>query len=537
MKFCWLFYALLFQGYTAFITSREPGLNNFQSTSLMKQHKRLIEWKGLPLSSQENTKIIAEGKKPSPSILPSGDAIDTKIFQLAFPALLNFAIGPLIGAVDTFWVGRMENAFALGGQGAANQLFSSAFWFFSFLPSVITPLIAQARGRDDTEGIRTRISEAIFIAFVMGLAGTALLGLFPHKVLSLVLKSDSHLPTWSYAQPYLTIRAVTFLPALLSTIGFAVFRGLQDVVTPLRISLWSNLINALLDPLFIFAPARLGVVGAAVATCIAEIVAFSLYAKELIQRKLLVPKKNANGDDHWFLWGLVHAPPLKSIVPLLIGGLTMQVRAFAINAALLGVTRATQRLDNKGTAAAAHAISAQLFQLGSIASLAMSTVASVMIPIEVSKATKERDESLLTNAKPDFTQARGVANRLLVWSFIVGIFLALLQLASLPLLSFFSPLAEIQEAAKLPSMIGAFLQLVNCFVWTGEGIQQGNQDFTSLAVATIFGTIGMLISLRFAGDSLAKVWGGFVVLSLVRLVGVLRYHFFTSPLISKEKKE
>ena len=72
------------------------------------------------------------------SLWPCGDDLDKKIMNLAIPALLNFAIVPLVGAADCFWVGRMRNALALSGQGAANQVFNSAFWFLSFLPSVVS---------------------------------------------------------------------------------------------------------------------------------------------------------------------------------------------------------------------------------------------------------------------------------------------------------------------------------------------------------------------------------------------------------------
>lgn len=51
-----------------------------------------------------------------------GDALDKRILILALPAVLNNAILPLVGAADTFWVGRMKNALTLAGQDAANQV-------------------------------------------------------------------------------------------------------------------------------------------------------------------------------------------------------------------------------------------------------------------------------------------------------------------------------------------------------------------------------------------------------------------------------
>ena len=41
--------------------------------------------------------------------MPRNDDFDKKIATLALPAIVNFAILPLVGAVDTAFVGRMGN--------------------------------------------------------------------------------------------------------------------------------------------------------------------------------------------------------------------------------------------------------------------------------------------------------------------------------------------------------------------------------------------------------------------------------------------
>lgn len=129
------------------------------------------------------------GDKPKPVLssviearaATSNKDLDKNIFKLLLPATLNFAIVPLVGAADTFWVGRMHNALALAGQGAANQIFNSAFFVFSFLPNVITPLIAKAHSSGDKEGLRDRVAEALFICMVVGIIGTGLLSGFSER--------------------------------------------------------------------------------------------------------------------------------------------------------------------------------------------------------------------------------------------------------------------------------------------------------------------------------------------------------------------
>ena len=200
----------------------------------------------------------------------------------------------------------------------------------------------------------------------------------------------------------------------------------------------------------------------------------------------------------------------------------MQLRAIGFNIAFLAVTRTTQALDGSGVYAAAHTITNQLWQLGGVFLLAFSSVAAIIVPAELSKSGVEPSAALRSTT--------ATADRLLRWGVVLGVALSLCQLSALPLLKVFSPLPAVQEAARLPSMIGAALQIINGVVFIGEGIQQGTGGFSSLAVATVVASLGMLASLRLMGNSLAGVWASFAAFNLIRLVGVLRYHFFTGPL-------
>ncbi len=77
------------------------------------------------------------GEQPAktPGLWPCFDELDRRLISISLPVIANFAIGPLIGAIDLFWVNRMGNALAVAGQSAANQVFNSAFMLASFLPS------------------------------------------------------------------------------------------------------------------------------------------------------------------------------------------------------------------------------------------------------------------------------------------------------------------------------------------------------------------------------------------------------------------
>ncbi|KAL9183834.1 hypothetical protein ACHAXT_004690 [Thalassiosira profunda] len=125
------------------------------------------------------------------SIWPRMDDLDKRMMKIALPCIANFAINPLIGAVDLFWVNRMGNALAgmfLAGQAAANQVFSSAFWIVSVLPSVTATLVSKANASGNQEELQDAVSQALVVGFYISLAGSLLMLRYPERVLSSVLK-------------------------------------------------------------------------------------------------------------------------------------------------------------------------------------------------------------------------------------------------------------------------------------------------------------------------------------------------------------
>lgn len=192
--------------------------------------------------------VAIEGSLPG--VWPCMDALDRSLIKIALPLIANFAINPLIGAVDLFWVSRMGNALAVAGQAAANQVFNSIFWMTSFLPSITATLISKENAKGNQEGVQDAICQALFVGIVFALLSSVLMFLNPAKVLASVLPVGS--PALQYAKPYFFIRSLSFLPALISLVGFSAFRGIVDTKTPVKINAFAQVFNAILDPLLIF---------------------------------------------------------------------------------------------------------------------------------------------------------------------------------------------------------------------------------------------------------------------------------------------
>lgn len=159
------------------LPSKRPQFFQQEST-----HLCLASAEDLPFESGDDIQ-----EKP-PGIWPCFDALDAKLIAIAGPVILNFAIAPLIGAVDLFWINRMGNALAVAGQAAANQVFNSAFWLASFLPSVTATFVSAENAAGNQEGVQDAICQALFVGMLFALFGGIALLLQPDQILSSVLK-------------------------------------------------------------------------------------------------------------------------------------------------------------------------------------------------------------------------------------------------------------------------------------------------------------------------------------------------------------
>ncbi|CAE8690579.1 unnamed protein product, partial [Polarella glacialis] len=311
-----------------------------------------------------------------------------------------------------------------------------------------------AAASGDTEEARARICEAAFLASIMGVVGALLLGLCTPWVLNLVLAPDA--PARAFAVPYLKIRALSFVPALFSTVGFAAFRGVMDTVTPLRVSLVSNLINLGMDPVLMFS-FGMGISGAAAATVLAEVTAGAAYVVLLFRRKLMTASS------------LLRVPKFSRLVPLLQGGAAVQLRSVALNAAFIFATRRAQEMDTSGVSAAAYSISILFWQLGGVALFALQSSASILIP----------SERVRKGGGPE--AERAVADRLLVLGLGMGILVGCLQFAALPVLSAFSTLPEVarhrQGFRNMMRISGKLLSLLGVLVGaSAKGVSYVHQE-------------------------------------------------------------
>ena len=315
---------------------------------------------------------------------------------------------PITGAVDLLFIGQLGEALATAGQAAANQVYSTAALLSNVIPVVTVPLVAKAYAAGDEEEVQRQVGGAIFLSITLGALVSLIVGLGAKKWL-LTIGTAAALP---FSLPYLIYRLPGVIPDTLSTVGFSSLRGVMDTVTPLKVAIIACVTNAFLfNYILMFKPLSMGIAGAALATAISQIVAGSTYMAILLRRKLVKLSTALR-------------PPSKEILSKIVAsGGAVQVRNIALNVAFIAITKTTQGLDTTGVAAAAHAVTIALWQLGGVVLFAMGSVATILTSAELGKKGSTPEAS------------RSVARRVLAWGGLMGGLLGLLQLLGLPLLA------------------------------------------------------------------------------------------------------
>ena len=438
--------------------------------------------------------------------------LDKLILSTLVPSIINLMVVPLVNSVDTFWVGQMGDALALAGQAAANQAFFVFFFLISFLPTITAPLVAEAIGAKNSEAATDRVCEALFLSNLLGLIGSISLVGFPKFTCGLVLSSD--VPASVYAAPYLRWRGLSMIPALISAVGFAAYRGMLNTITPLKVSLAANALNVVADPLLIFGLPMLGLKGlgmkgAAIATAGAEIFSGLTYLRLLFRRKLV-------------RWSRILKPPRwKSLFPLLQVGSAMLIRQAILNVSFVSATRRAQSIDPTGVLPAAYSIVMQVYSLGIVVQLAVQATAATLVP-----SAKASEGGI--------PEARKVADRIFGWGALIGVVQGILQLLLVPkILPLFSTLPEVVEAARFPSCILSIVHCTNGIIFPGEGcmLGLGNESVRDLAIITGIGVAIMVACLSsILGTKVEGIVASIAVFHLVQAIAMIWHYLRVGPL-------
>jgi len=189
-----------------------------------------------------------------------------KVWALAWPMMLSNITVPLVGLVDSAVVGHLDDPRHLGAVAIGATLFTSIYWAFGFLRMGTTGLVAQAVGRKDGDANRTLLAQGAIFALVLALIMVLLQ--WPLLTLGLHLMGPEADVAGS-ASGYAFIRIYGAPAALINYVIIGWFVGNQNTRIPLYLLTLINLLNLLLDLLFVLGFGW-GAQGVAAATLVAE---------------------------------------------------------------------------------------------------------------------------------------------------------------------------------------------------------------------------------------------------------------------------
>src|SRR6185295_1242122 len=172
-------------------------------------------------------------------------AYDREILRLALPALGALAAEPLYILVDTAIVGHLGRSqlAALGAAATALSVLAT----FNFLQYATTAQVARASGAGEERDARRLGAQALWLSVGLVLAATIAI-LAPQVVALVGVEGQSA----DYAATYLRIVAIGVPSFFLALGGQGFLRGVADLTSPLVVIVAANVVNLVLEVLFVY---------------------------------------------------------------------------------------------------------------------------------------------------------------------------------------------------------------------------------------------------------------------------------------------
>ncbi len=210
-----------------------------------------------------------------------------EVNRLAFPAMIAAIAEPLINIADSAIIGKFgaEPVTMLAAVGIASSFFLSFIWIFSQTRTAMSSVMSRYFGTENTDDVRSLVPQMILMNFILGFFFYLTTNLFIEPIFGLFNAKGEVL---SSAIDYFSIRSIGF-PFVLSTMMiFGVFRGIQNTLWAMIITLIAGSCNLGLDFIFMNGIENyiqpMGIKGVAYASLFSQLLMFGLAILFLYQR-------------------------------------------------------------------------------------------------------------------------------------------------------------------------------------------------------------------------------------------------------------
>jgi putative MATE family efflux protein len=194
-------------------------------------------------------------------------SIRKAIFLLSVPMVLEMMMESVFFLVDAYFVSSL-GAHAIATVGLTESVLTLVYAISIGLSMGVTAIVARRIGEKDVHGASKTAVQSIFLGIALAIVVGVIGIIFPKEILGLMGGEQELIEQgYGYTQVLLGGNVTIMLLFIIN----AVFRGAGDASVAMKVLIFSNLLNIILDPMFIFGfgpiPA-FGVKGAAIATTI-----------------------------------------------------------------------------------------------------------------------------------------------------------------------------------------------------------------------------------------------------------------------------
>ncbi|MBQ5755197.1 MAG: MATE family efflux transporter, partial [Oscillospiraceae bacterium] len=410
---------------------------------------------------------------------------------VAFPAMLEQLGQIFLGAVDTYFAGQLSDN-AIAAINASN-MFSNLFTaVFASLSIGIMVMISHSLGEKKEEKANSLLRQAVMLGVFVGLAVGVVCYVFRRPFL-IMAGAEGEILEMSLV--YYQVVCVPCIFMCLTMVLSGGLKAMQNTKASMQAALIANVVNALLDWLFI--SLGLGVLGLGLATTLARVLNLALLLRLYIRG---VPPLKLDFSG-WKLDSSLIKPMLAYGTPILL-------------------TQLSNRFINLLSGSLVLHLGSMYYISHSVAVTLDEFVCAPMVGFEAAVAALVSN-SLGAGKPKDAAKFGGLCfGAAAVFMTVLG---AILAVFAVPLSAIFTPTPEIQVLVGQLLTFMAFFQWVSALAQVLVSAVQGLGDSRTPFLATLIGSVtlrlggGYLLAYHF-GWSIFGIWMGFVTDFALRCV-------------------
>ena len=190
--------------------------------------------------------------------------------KLAYPVILGMIGHTLVGIVDNIMVGKIGPT-ELAAVSLGNSFIFIAMSLGIGFSTAITPLVAEAHGKNNREEGRLAFHHGLYLCTILGLFLFGVI-FFSKPLLSFMGQPEAVV---KLAKPYLDIVGFSLVPLIM----YQAYKQFADGMSQTKYSMWATIIgnvaNVIINYFFIYGIwifPKLGIIGAAIGTIASRII-------------------------------------------------------------------------------------------------------------------------------------------------------------------------------------------------------------------------------------------------------------------------